>query len=85
VRYLPNGFMTADIQFALSLMPEADFAQASMPLFADDLIDAVEWSFDVGWGPGGIPQWLDSLLSDYSETGDLLGHGISYSPWPHTV
>lgn len=65
--------------FGLSLMPEPGFARATLPLFADGLIDAVEWSFDMGWHPAGIGGWLESLLTDYSNQGLLIGHGVSYS------
>lgn len=65
--------------FGLSLMPEPGFARASLPLFESGTIDAVEWSFDMGWHPAGVPSWLNSLLNDYSAQGALVGHGVSYS------
>ncbi|HYF46468.1 MAG TPA: DUF692 family protein, partial [Acidimicrobiales bacterium] len=63
----------------LSLMPEPEFAAATLPLFEDDLVDVVEWSFDMGWGPSGVPDWLDALLDDFAEVGRLDGHGVSFS------
>jgi hypothetical protein len=63
----------------LSLMPEAGFAAASAPLFREQKIDAVEWSFDMGWGQPIAP-WLDALLTFFSEEGRLFGHGVSMSP-----
>ena len=60
-------------------MPEPAFAAATLPLFADGLVDAVEWSFDLGWGPRGVPDWLDALLDDYADAGALDGHGVSFS------
>jgi uncharacterized protein (UPF0276 family) len=63
----------------LSLMPEAAFAAACVPLFADGLVDTVEWSVDMGWSPRGTPEWLDALLDDYAEAGALDGHGVSFS------
>jgi uncharacterized protein len=64
---------------SLSMMPEEPFASASGPLFDDALIDSVEWSFDMCWGPSGVPGWLDALLSEYAEAGMLTGHGVSFS------
>ena len=63
----------------LSLMPESAFAAATVPLFADGLVDVVEWSFDLGWGPRGVPDWLTGLLDDYAAVGALDGHGVSFS------
>ena len=60
-------------------MPEPGFARAALPLFAEDAVDVVEWSFDMGWGPSGVPAWLSQVLDDYSEHGRLDGHGVSFS------
>lgn len=60
-------------------MPESSFAAATVPLFADGLVDVVEWSFDMGWGPTPLPPWLESMLDDYAADGRLDGHGVSYS------
>jgi uncharacterized protein len=66
-------------RFGLSLMPEASFAQAALPLFESGCVEVIEWSFDTTWGPSGPPGWLTSLLVDYSADGALVGHGVSYS------
>ena len=60
-------------------MPEPAFAAATLPLFADGLVDGVEWSFDLGWGRRGVPEWLDAVLDDYADAGALDGHGVSFS------
>ena len=67
------------VSFGLSVMPEPQFATAALPLFAEGLIDTIEWSFDMGWGPTGVPDWLESLLDDYAQAGELIGHGVSFS------
>ncbi len=67
------------VAFGLSLMPEPAFAAAALPLFEDGLVEVIEWSFDMGWGPAGVPPWLDALLEEFGGTGDLLGHGVSFS------
>ncbi len=64
---------------ALSLMHEEDFRLAAGPLFAEGIVDAVEWSFDTLWGHP-IPAWLEGLLDAYGEAGRLFGHGVHYSP-----
>jgi uncharacterized protein len=60
-------------------MPEPAFAAATLPLFADGIVDHVEWSVDVGWGPSGVPDWLAGVLDDYAEQGLLDAHGVSFS------
>ncbi|OJY27962.1 MAG: hypothetical protein BGO98_28675 [Myxococcales bacterium 68-20] len=62
----------------LSLMLEDDFRLAAGPLFAEGVVDVLEWSFDTGWGRA-IPEWADALLDHYGEAGRLLGHGVHYS------
>lgn len=68
-----------DVRVGLSAMPEAAFAAATAELFADGLVDHLEWSFDIGWGPAGTPPWLDPILDEYADAGRLDGHGVSYS------
>ncbi|MFO0675203.1 MAG: DUF692 family protein [Polyangiaceae bacterium] len=63
---------------ALSLMPEDAFRIAAAPLFAEGLVDAAEWSFDMGWDRKLAP-WLEALLDAYSGAGRLFGHGVHYS------
>ena len=59
-------------------MPGEDFWQAAQPLFDANEVEIVEWSFDIGWGRT-LPNWLLSILNDFSDRGRLLGHGVSYS------
>mgnify|MGYP002784701554 CR=1 FL=1 len=68
------------IRAGLSLMLEDEFLQASLPLFEDGAVDALEWSFDVGWGAAPLPAWAEALLHEYSGAGALVGHGVTFSP-----
>jgi uncharacterized protein (UPF0276 family) len=68
------------INVGLSLMLEPAFIAAALPLFESDSVDALEWSFDVGWGPQPLPDWADALLEEFSEEGLLYGHGVTFSP-----
>ncbi|MBA2612290.1 MAG: DUF692 family protein [Bacteroidetes bacterium] len=63
----------------ISLMPEADFIEAALPLFQSGEIDVIEWSFDTIRSGSKEPQWLSLLLSEYSKRGRLIGHGVRYS------
>jgi uncharacterized protein (UPF0276 family) len=60
-------------------MPEDTFRAAAAPLFAAGEVDAVEWSFEMGWHARLAP-WLAALLAHYGAAGRLFGHGVHYSP-----
>lgn len=62
----------------LSMMAEADFVSAVLPLLESNEIDVLEWSFDTFYD-ADEPQWLTDLLNFYSENKRLLGHGVYYS------
>jgi uncharacterized protein (UPF0276 family) len=63
----------------LNLQLDDAFREAAYPLLEAGLVDALEWSFDMGWGPAGVPDWARALLDHYANEGRLLGHGVSYS------
>lgn len=69
-----------DVVVGLSLMPSADFHAASAPLFEAGLVDAVEWSVDMGFD-ARPPDWLDAHVRAYGELGRLYGHGVEMSPF----
>ncbi len=60
-------------------MLENEFLQASLPLFESGAVDVIEWSFDVGWSRPSLPEWAEALLDEYSRTGNLVGHGVTFS------
>ena len=64
----------------LSLMLDDDFRTAALPLFEEGVVEALEWSFDLGWGPSGVPPWAEALLGHFGDAGRLFGHGVHFSP-----
>jgi len=62
----------------LSMMPEADFVSAILPLLQNNSIDVLEWSFDTFYDTEE-PSWLSGLLDFYAENDRLIGHGVYYS------
>lgn len=60
-------------------MLEPEFAVAALPLFADEAVEILEWSFDMLWSGATGPDWLQPLLQEYSAAGRLLGHGVQFS------
>ncbi len=71
------------VRVGLSLMTTEDFRAASLPLFADGVVDALEWSPDMLWAPCGErhpePAWCAALLDHYEHAGRLSGHGVHLS------
>jgi uncharacterized protein (UPF0276 family) len=62
----------------LSLMPQTEFLEASLPLIEAGDVEAVEWSFDAGW-KNGVSDWLAELIDAYSAADRLTGHGVHFS------
>jgi uncharacterized protein len=63
----------------LSILPEDDLRLAQLPLFADGLVEAIEWTLDAEFD-GTQPRWIDGLLDYYASAGVLYGHGVQFSP-----
>ncbi|WP_276964884.1 DUF692 family multinuclear iron-containing protein [Chryseobacterium sp.] len=62
----------------VSMMAEADFVSAVLPLLQNNSIDVMEWSFDTLYH-ANEPDWLRDLLNFYAENNRLIGHGVYYS------
>jgi uncharacterized protein len=71
----------AMVHVGLSLMIEEPFRLAVLPLFEDGLVDALEHSFEIGWGRHPLPDWAEALLDHYAREGRLWGHGVTMSPF----
>lgn len=67
------------VHVGLSLMLDDAYRSAVLPLFEDGTVDAIEWSFDQGWGARGVPDWVPPLLDLYAQSGRLWGHGVTFS------
>jgi hypothetical protein len=53
-------------------MPTDDFRRATLPLFAEGLVEGLQWSFDAV----DEIDWSIALLDAYEEAGRLSGHGV---------
>lgn len=62
----------------LSMMAEAEFVSAVLPLLQSNSVEVLEWSFDTFYNTKE-PDWLNELLNFYSENNRLIGHGVYYS------
>lgn len=62
----------------LSMMAEAEFVSAVLPLLQNNSVEVFEWSFDTFYN-AEEPDWLSGLLNFYAENNRLIGHGVYYS------
>lgn len=64
----------------LNLSTDTAFVSAVRPLFADGLVEALEWDVDSPWvmpdNPGELPPWIGRLLDLYADDGCLYGHSV---------
>ena len=58
---------------------DAGILSASLPLFAEERIEAIEWSFDTLFNYTEVPSWFLELLHTYSREKRLVGHGVFFS------
>lgn len=67
------------VRVGLMLHPAEDLREAMLPLFEAGVVDALEWSLDIGWGGQGTPPWCEALLGAYEAAGRLYAHGVEFS------
>ena len=53
--------------------------KAALPLFEQEKIEAIEWSFDTLYKRKEVPDWFYELLQVYSQEHRLIGHGVFFS------
>jgi uncharacterized protein len=71
--------MAKKIFSAIACNLDTNILQAALPLFADEKVEAIEWSFDTLYQTKNIPDWFEELLTEYSNGGRLIGHGVFFS------
>ena len=68
-----------EIYSSLACNLDANILLASIPLFEQEKIEAIEWSFDALYKYDQIPPWFADLVSEYARNNRLVGHGIYFS------
>lgn len=58
---------------------DANILLASLPLFEQEKIQAIEWSFDVLFKHEEIPGWFTDLVKEFGTQNRLIGHGVYFS------
>jgi uncharacterized protein len=64
---------------ALACNLDADILSAALPLFSEERVAAIEWSFDALYKVKQVPDWFSELLSVFSRKQRLIGHGVFFS------
>lgn len=73
------------IKTGLHAMPAEDFRRAALPLFMNEDVEVLEWSFDANWSlhdsepDKPFPAWFVGLIDTFSQENLLLGHGFRFS------
>ncbi|SKB97990.1 multinuclear nonheme iron-dependent oxidase [Dyadobacter psychrophilus] len=68
-----------EIYSSIACNLDAQILQASLPLFEQEKVEAIEWSFDTLFKFNEIPVWFTDLVSEFSDHSRLIGHGVYFS------
>ena len=69
----------AEIYSSIACNLDTHILQAALPLFDQEKVEAIEWSFDTLYEFGEIPAWFTDLVSEFSSHHRLIGHGVYFS------
>ncbi|SEJ44582.1 Protein of unknown function [Dyadobacter sp. SG02] len=69
----------SEIYSSIACNLDAHILQASLPLFEQERVEAIEWSFDTLFRFDEIPAWFTDLVSEFSNGNRLIGHGVYFS------
>lgn len=58
---------------------DSNILSASLPLFAAEKVQAIEWSFDTLYNRNDVPDWFNELLKAFGDENRLIGHGVFFS------
>ena len=69
----------AEIYSSIACNLDTHIWQAALPLFEQEKVEAIEWSFDTLYKFGEIPVWFTDLVTEFSSHRRLIGHGVYFS------
>jgi uncharacterized protein (UPF0276 family) len=69
----------SEIYSSIACNLDTHILQASLPLFEQEKVEAIEWSFDTLYRFDEIPAWFTELVSEFSNHHRLIGHGVYFS------
>ena len=76
---LPNSLQLSPINASIACNLDPGILSAAYPLLESGKVDALEWSFDTLYAAKEIPDWFEELLTIYSQSNRLVGHGVFFS------
>lgn len=69
----------SEIYSSIACNLDTHILQAALPLFEQEKVEAIEWSFDALYKFEEIPAWFTDLISEFSSHNRLIGHGVYFS------
>jgi uncharacterized protein (UPF0276 family) len=69
----------SDLYSAVACNLDNNILLACLPLFEQEKIEAIEWSFDTLFKKKEIPVWFTDLVMEFGDSGRLTGHGVYFS------
>jgi uncharacterized protein len=69
----------AKIFSSISCNLDENILSAAIPLFEEEKVEAIEWSFDTLFKFSTIPEWFTELLRAFGKENRLIGHGVFFS------
>ncbi|OJV14965.1 MAG: hypothetical protein BGO21_20090 [Dyadobacter sp. 50-39] len=69
----------SEIYSSIACNLDAHILQAALPLFEQEKVEAIEWSFDTLFKFDEIPAWFTDLVGEFSNHDRLIGHGVYFS------
>lgn len=76
---LRNGVNMVKLLSSVACNLDSNILLATLPLFQDEKVQAIEWSFDALYKFPEIPAWFEELLQIFSQENRLIGHGVFFS------
>jgi uncharacterized protein (UPF0276 family) len=58
---------------------DTNILAACIPLFEEERVEAIEWSFDALFKIKEVPGWFRELIAAFSNERRLIGHGVFFS------
>ena len=67
------------IYSSIAVNLDTGILSAALPLFENEKVQAIEWSFDTLFKEENTPLWFKNLLHEFARQGRLVGHGVFFS------
>ncbi len=72
-------YLMSFIYSAVACNLDRHILTATLPLLAEEKVEAIEWAFDALYQQEKIPDWFEDLMLTFGQSGRLMGHGVFFS------